>query len=107
MGLTGSKEATSRHNSSFRSGSSSWSDHQSPYGQSQYGQESQSFAPQQSHWPQQHYPPSHEYGTQDYGGGQAPDNGKKLDRRYSRIADDYISLEQVSSLSMIFFCFSW
>lgn len=94
--------ANSREEPSVQPVSSSWSGAyaqppytQSPYAQeayapSPYGQESQSYVPQQSYSSPQYYPP------ENYHGGAAPaDNGRKFDRRYSRIADNYQSLEEV------------
>lgn len=63
---------------------------QEAYAQSPYGQESQSYVPPQSYSAPQYYPPP----ESNYGGAAA-DNGKKFDRRYSRIADNYKSLEEV------------
>jgi E3 ubiquitin-protein ligase RGLG len=90
MGGRSSKEASWRQTSFPRSNSSSPSGYQPPY-----GQESFNYAPQPSYSSPQDYPSSQEYVSQDYGGGQAPDNRAKLERRYSRIADNYNSLEQV------------
>ncbi|KAJ7974684.1 E3 ubiquitin-protein ligase RGLG2-like [Quillaja saponaria] len=91
MGGGNSKEESSRQTSSLRSSSSSWS----AYPQPPYGQETQSHAPQQSHYSQQYYAGA---GSQAYGGQNEmhADGRKKLDRRYSRIADNYHSLEQVT-----------
>lgn len=105
MGGRSSKEDGSfRQNSS--SSSSSWSGYphvQPPYAAPQqsypppqysyppqnYGQESQGYAPQQQSYPSSQYssPP-----PPDYGGK------RKLDRRYSRIADSYNSLEEVNDV---------
>ena len=66
-------------------------------------QHSSNFFPryQQPHFPQSqdngsvgHYG----YSPQSYGGGRAPEQGKSLDRKYSRIGDDYKSLKQVTFL---------
>ncbi|KAI3407335.1 RING-type domain-containing protein [Psidium guajava] len=43
--------------------------------------------------PQMAYPPPQEYG---YGGGQARNNRRRLDKRYSSIADSYNSLDEVT-----------
>ncbi|XVF14005.1 hypothetical protein REPUB_Repub09cG0019300 [Reevesia pubescens] len=107
MGSSSSKEGSWRQNSSFRSSSSSWD---SLYGhpQASYGQESQSYAPQHSYasassqyYPPsqqepQYYPPSQQEPqyyppSQDRGGDK-----KMLQRRYSIIADNYNSLDQVT-----------
>ncbi|XVF16313.1 hypothetical protein REPUB_Repub10bG0020600 [Reevesia pubescens] len=115
MGLSSSKEGSWRRNSSFRSNSSSWDSRQG-YPQSSYGQESQSHAPQHSYASPQYYPPSQQEPqyyppsqqepqyyppsqqepryyppTQDLGSDK-----RTLDRRYSRIADNYKSLNQVT-----------
>ncbi|KAK0590025.1 hypothetical protein LWI29_021791 [Acer saccharum] len=95
MGGRSSKESVNwRQGSQLRSTSSGLSSYPG-YTQPQYGQESQSYAPQesQSYVPQQtyssqpYYPPPEEHGVV---------NTRKLDRRYSRIADDYNSLDQVT-----------
>lgn len=98
MGAANSREEPSVPSVS----SSSWSDAyaQSPYTQTPYaqetyarppyGQQSQSYVPQQSFSSPQCYPP-----PENYHGGAAADNRKKFDRRYSRIADDYKSFEEV------------
>lgn len=61
---------------------------------------------QQPHFPQSqdngsvgHYG----YSPQSYGGGRAPEQGKSLDRKYSRIGDDYKSLDQVTFLCPLIF----
>ena len=101
MGGRSSKEGSWRQASSIRSTSSSSSTWGGEY-QPPYGQESQTYAPpQQSHSSQLSYPPSQDYVPQYYGGGaEAFDHRKTLDRRYSRIADNYNSLEQVLSQSL-------
>ena len=92
MGGRNSKEGSSTQTSSVRSNSPSWSRYQSPYGQENYN-----YAPQESesYSSPQYYPSSQEYVSQDYGRGQTSDNRAKLERRYSRIADNFNSLEQV------------
>ncbi|KAJ7970738.1 E3 ubiquitin-protein ligase RGLG2-like [Quillaja saponaria] len=90
MGGRSSKEGSWRQTSSLHSSSSSWS----AYPQPPYGQETQSYAPQPSYYSQQY-----NTGSQEYGGGQNVMHAggrKKLERRYSRIADNYNSLEQVT-----------
>ncbi|KAG7985749.1 hypothetical protein I3843_03G042700 [Carya illinoinensis] len=89
MGGGSSKGGSWRQASSLRSNSSSRSGYQFPY-------ESQSYSPQQSYSSQQYHPPSQEYGSQDYGGGQASNNSSNQESRFSRIADNYNSLEQVT-----------
>ncbi|XP_075635824.1 E3 ubiquitin-protein ligase RGLG2-like isoform X2 [Castanea sativa] len=45
---------------------------------------------------QQYYAPAQDYGSQNYGvGAEDFDHRRRLDRRYSRIADNFNSLEQV------------
>ncbi|PKI68370.1 hypothetical protein CRG98_011278, partial [Punica granatum] len=78
MGAKSSRERSFRQTSSSRS--SSEYQHPPP----SYGQ---SYPSQPSYAPQQQYP------TQQYSSG---DNRKRLERRYSRIADDYNSLEEVT-----------
>ncbi|XP_062010234.1 E3 ubiquitin-protein ligase RGLG2-like [Rosa rugosa] len=118
MGGRSSKEDGSLRQNSYgsRSSSSSWSGYppvQSPY------VESQGYAPQQSYPPSQYsYPPprqddgqetqayhppqqpSYPSSSSQYSNPpqQPPDYGgqRKLDRRYSRIADSYNSLEEVT-----------
>ncbi|KAJ4729329.1 E3 ubiquitin-protein ligase RGLG2-like protein [Melia azedarach] len=85
MGGKSSREASWRQDSSFRSTSSSWGP-QHGYSQSPYGHESQVYQSQQTYPSQQHCPSSEEYNN----------NTRRLDRRYSRITDDYKSLDQVT-----------
>ncbi|GMH15014.1 hypothetical protein Nepgr_016855 [Nepenthes gracilis] len=92
MGGTSSKE----HNweKSLRSTSSSY---YAP--QSSYVQENQYYPPQASAYApeSQQYPPPQSYvPTQSYGGYTHEPPKKKLERRFSRIADDFTSLEQVT-----------
>ncbi|KAK6930939.1 Copine, C-terminal [Dillenia turbinata] len=83
MGNKGSKGESRRQFSSF--GSSSFGRH--GYPQSSYIPQTQPY-----YTPQHHYAPaSYDYGNQT----NAPH--RKLDWRYSRIADNYTSLEQVTS----------
>lgn len=83
MGAKSSKEASPYRSTS----SSSWG--AGGYSQSSYGHETPSYVPQQSYPSQQYYTSSQEcYGNVD--------NGRRLDRRYSRIADNYNSLEEVT-----------
>lgn len=78
----GAKESKER---SFRQTSSSWSPSEYESASPSYGQ---AYPPQQPYTPQQAYPPQ-------YTSGGSSDNRKRLERRYSRIADDYKSLEEV------------
>ncbi|KAF3444546.1 hypothetical protein FNV43_RR14238 [Rhamnella rubrinervis] len=105
MGGRSSKEGSWRQSSSLRSSSSSWG---GGYAPSSYAQDSQSYSAQQSFAPPPYsYPPPQEYSypppqdysyppPQDYDGGHATYGTKRLERRYSRIADNYNSLEQVT-----------
>lgn len=102
MGGSSSKEESWRQNPSYRSDSSSWNSHFG-YPRSSYGQESQSYAPQTSYAPPQYYSQAPQYyphsqqepqyhpPSQDHGRDK-----KTLQRRYSRIADNYNSLDQVN-----------
>lgn len=97
MGGRSSKEGSWRQNSTIRSSSSSWGG----YSQSPYDQDIQSYSAQQSFSsPQYVYPPQ-----QDYDVGHAAPGGRRLDRRYSKIADNYNSLEQVKINRQYFFFF--
>ncbi|XP_022750527.1 E3 ubiquitin-protein ligase RGLG2-like isoform X1 [Durio zibethinus] len=102
LGLMG---GSSSREGSWRQNSSSWNSHYG-YPQSSYGQESPSHAPQHSYAsPQyylhsqpepQYYPPSQQEPQyhpplQDHGSAK-----KTIQRRYSRIADNYNSLDQVT-----------
>ncbi|KAF3438665.1 hypothetical protein FNV43_RR21429 [Rhamnella rubrinervis] len=84
MGSIFSKRDSPRHSSSYGSGSFSWS-------QENYPQP-----------PSPHTHPSYDYGQphfaspQSYGGVRAPASGRKLERKYSKIEDNYNSLEQVT-----------
>ncbi|XP_022741696.1 E3 ubiquitin-protein ligase RGLG2-like [Durio zibethinus] len=87
--------SNSKEDSSYHSNSSSWDSHHG-YPQSPYGQESQSYAPQHSYASPQYYPPSQQE-PQDYPSSQDHGSDKRvLQRRYSRIADNYNSLDQVT-----------
>ncbi|XP_050377813.1 E3 ubiquitin-protein ligase RGLG2-like [Argentina anserina] len=105
MGGITSKSSSSRQ-SSFSSRSSSWN-HQN-YEQAPYAQP---YAPtshdsgQQQHYAQPYAPTSHDSGqqqhyappTQSYGGGAwGSESKKKLERKYSKIDDNYNSLDQVT-----------
>ncbi|XP_043706402.1 E3 ubiquitin-protein ligase RGLG2-like isoform X2 [Telopea speciosissima] len=89
MGGKSSRESSSsRYNSSYGS-SSSFNHH--GYPQSPYTQQPPSYAPQHQYAPQPQYAPS---SPSPYGNRGNP--RKKLERKYSRIADNYNSLEQVT-----------
>lgn len=110
--------SSSSKGTSFRSASSSSWSNPGGYSQSDYGQDYQnypaehpypSYAPTPPPPQYQGYappPPQNHPPSQDYG-----DNRRRLDRRYSRIADDYRSLDEVLLLKIskqVFFsCFSW
>ncbi|EOA20583.1 hypothetical protein CARUB_v10000894mg [Capsella rubella] len=108
MGTGNSKE--NWRQSSFRSASassasaspssSSWASQQS---YPQYGADSYNYPPQPSYAPsppEYTQPPSPLYNTQPYSAppsqSYGSDNKKRLERKYSRISDDYSSLEQVT-----------
>ncbi|XP_028772442.1 E3 ubiquitin-protein ligase RGLG2-like [Neltuma alba] len=94
MGGKSSKEEGWERGSSYRStSSSSWSS----YPQSSYDG-SQPYEPQQSYSTQQYYiPPPQNYGHEPYATGRvAGDNRNKFERMYSRIADNYNSVEEVT-----------
>ncbi|KAJ4961010.1 hypothetical protein NE237_020920 [Protea cynaroides] len=94
MGGKSSKDESWRQTSSFGS-SSSYNDH--GYPQSPYAQQTPTYASQQQYAPQHPYAPQQQYAPppSTYGSG-GPDRRNKLERRYSRIADNYNSLEQVT-----------
>ncbi|KAL5544043.1 hypothetical protein UlMin_007827 [Ulmus minor] len=83
MGGIISKKESPRHHSF---GSSSSFNYQNNYQQPPYPQ------PGQNYWEQQHYVPP----PQNYGGFRAPESKKRLDRKYSKIDDDYLTLDQVT-----------
>ncbi|XVF16310.1 hypothetical protein REPUB_Repub10bG0020300 [Reevesia pubescens] len=101
MGLSSSKEDNWRERENDVSG---W-DSNHEYPQSSYSQESQSYAPQRSYASPHYYPPSQKE-PQYYQPSQkepryyqsSQDRGsdkRMLDRKYSRIADNYNSFDQV------------
>nr|KJB33860.1 hypothetical protein B456_006G034900 [Gossypium raimondii] len=93
MGGSSSKDVNWRQNSSYRTSSASWDSHT---GNPQYGQESPSYISQYSSASPQYYPPSQPE-PQYYPPPQNRGSDKRtLDRRYSRIADNYNSLDQVT-----------
>ncbi|KAK2969753.1 hypothetical protein RJ640_028033 [Escallonia rubra] len=91
MGGRSSREGSWRQSPSFSS-SSAWNQYDNP--QTSYPQETEEshrYAQPYPAYPPQHYPPEpHNYG------GRINEPQRKLDRRYSRIADDYRSLEEVT-----------
>ncbi|KAI8017865.1 E3 ubiquitin-protein ligase RGLG2 [Camellia lanceoleosa] len=91
MGGRNSRDGSWHQSSPVRPSSSSTGPYE--YNQPSYPQESQSCAPQMAYPaypPQQYYAPPQNYG------GRPQEPQRKLDRRYSRIADNYNSLEQVT-----------
>lgn len=82
MGGVTSKRSATAQSSSVGSNSHSW-DHQR-YAQPSYAPSSRDYVPQQ------HYAPP----LQSYG-GRAPESNRRLERKYSKIDDNYNSLEQV------------
>ncbi|KAK6250167.1 hypothetical protein SCA6_004172 [Theobroma cacao] len=102
MGGVTSKRSATAQSSSVGSNSHSW-DHQR-YAQPSYAPSSRdyswdhqryaqpSYAPSSRDYvPQQHYAPP----LQSYG-GRAPESNRRLERKYSKIDDNYNSLEQVT-----------
>ncbi|KAI3981727.1 hypothetical protein MKX01_027712, partial [Papaver californicum] len=85
MGGKSSKSVSRR--SSYGSSDSSWDPQQSPYNNQGYSPQQQNYAPAQSYAP----PP-----PQSNGGVQDGRPQKRFDRMYSRIADNYNSLEEVT-----------
>lgn len=120
MGATLTREDSwgERENSLYRSSSSVWDNN---YGYSQYSSNYEnvnhpripsyappppsipSYATTPSSVPSYASPPPVSqqpyYAPQEFAGVQGRDNRKKFDRRYSRIADNYNSLEEVRRMS--------
>ncbi|KAL2335250.1 hypothetical protein Fmac_016463 [Flemingia macrophylla] len=108
MGGNNSKEDSWRQNSSGRSApsSSSWSAYPDPH--SGYGHGGYAYEPQQPYPTQPHYysapPPPQNYDYEPQPQPQPRDSGrvaghrneKRLDRKYSRIADNYNSIDEVT-----------
>uniref|UniRef100_A0A2N9IWE0 VWFA domain-containing protein n=1 Tax=Fagus sylvatica TaxID=28930 RepID=A0A2N9IWE0_FAGSY len=96
MGGISSKRASPRQASSIGSprqassiGSNSYSWGHQNHPQAPYA------PPSQEYWsPPQHFAPPPQ--PQTYVGGQAPDSRRRLERKYSKIDDNYITLEQVT-----------
>lgn len=87
MGGKSSKSSSGSHYSSRGSASSSaWNNYGYPPPPSPYPQASPYYTPQQHYTPS----PSFNYGS------QTPQPQRRLDRKYSRIDDNYKSLDQVS-----------
>ncbi|KAJ1391535.1 Zinc finger, RING-type [Sesbania bispinosa] len=103
MGGQSSKEDNNlRQNSYARSSSSasSWSAYPDPH--SGYGQGGYTYEQQQPSYPTQHYyappPPPQNYGYEPHASGRVArhDDNRKLERKYSRIADNYNSIDEVT-----------
>ncbi|KAJ1412731.1 Zinc finger, RING-type [Sesbania bispinosa] len=103
MGGQSSKEDNNlRQNSYARSSSSasSWSAYPDPH--SGYGQGGYTYESQQPSYPTQHYyappPPPQNYGYEPHASGRVArhDDNRKLERKYSRIADNYNSIDEVT-----------
>ncbi|KAI8533571.1 hypothetical protein RHMOL_Rhmol10G0020800 [Rhododendron molle] len=94
IALMGAKYSREGQSAASRGTSSAWDDYVNP--QPPYPQESTSYdPPPQTAYPayappQQYYPPPQTHG------GRSQQPQRKLDRRYSRIADNYRSLEEVT-----------
>lgn len=95
MGGGSSKEGSWRQSSSLRSASSSFSGWSGYPPEPQYRQEAPSYTPQ-SYSSQPYY--IHDPSPQDCSHSQATESKKRLDRKYSRITDNYHSLEEVSNV---------
>lgn len=89
MGGSSSKRVNSRQRSSSRSGSTPWY----PQYQSPYLPQNQDHGAPQGH--EGHHHPSQSYGS---AGGYAPEQRKRSDKKYTRIDDNYKSLDQVAFL---------
>ncbi|XP_030518656.2 E3 ubiquitin-protein ligase RGLG2-like [Rhodamnia argentea] len=85
MGSLLSKRGSTRQPSPFASSSRSWSNQSYPY--PAYPQPGQDYAPYPKYEPP---PPPSSYG------GNASHSKRKLERKFSKINDDYTSLEQVT-----------
>ncbi|XP_038718274.1 E3 ubiquitin-protein ligase RGLG2-like [Tripterygium wilfordii] len=97
MGGGSSKEKSWRQTSSIRSSSSSRDYSQAPYASQQFYPSSQDYASQQPYPSQQYYPSSQDYAPQQYPPPQDYGaNKRRLERKYSKIADSYNSLEEVT-----------
>lgn len=109
MGGQSSKEDNNlRQNSSLRSSASrsSWSPYPDPH--SGYGQGGYSYDPQQPpSYPTQDYyappPPPQNYGYEPHASGRVTgrDDKRRLERKYSRIADNYNSIDEVRVQEML------
>ncbi|MBA0718392.1 hypothetical protein Golax_006143 [Gossypium laxum] len=83
MGGIISKRSTTSQSSSVASNSYSWDSHR--YAQPSYAPSSQDYGPEQ-----RYAPPYHSYGS------YAPESKRRLERKFSKIDDNYNSLEQVT-----------
>lgn len=93
MGNKSSKGFSRRRSSSFASTAASYQG----YPQSPYPQQNQYYPTQPYYTPQHHFasPPTNNHSS------PAPRTEKKLERKYSRIADNYHTLEQVKTLRTV------
>ncbi|XVF11651.1 hypothetical protein REPUB_Repub08aG0045500 [Reevesia pubescens] len=91
MGSLISKRSTTAQSSSAASNSYPWDPHRYP--QPSYAPSGRDYVPQQHYAPppQSYYAPP----PQSYG-GHAPESKRRLERKYSKIDDNYNSLEQVT-----------
>uniref|UniRef100_A0A7N0TR92 RING-type domain-containing protein n=1 Tax=Kalanchoe fedtschenkoi TaxID=63787 RepID=A0A7N0TR92_KALFE len=100
MGGSGSKEESYSPSQPYSSQtSSSWDQYGGGYSDPQPRQAQSNYPPYYQAPPPQYYPqqPVPQYApSQSFSSAVPPSNNKKLDRRYSRIADSYSSLEQVT-----------
>ncbi|KAL4599880.1 hypothetical protein ACB092_11G159300 [Castanea dentata] len=91
-----SKAGSWRQTSSIHSTASSSNTWGGLY-QSPFDQESQNYVPPQQSYTQQYYALAQDYGSQNYGvSAKDFDHRRRLDMRYSRIADNFNSLKQVT-----------
>lgn len=105
MGGQSSKEENLRQDSSLRSSSSasSWNSYPDPhlgYGQGGYPytyESQQPSYPTHPYYDAQPPPPPQNYGYEPQTSGRVPrhDDRRKLERKYSRIADNYNSIDEV------------
>lgn len=90
MGASSSKQGSSFRSTSTASNYNQY-DSQPGYGQPYYAPESRHYPTQQPYSPQHAYPPaSSSYGVETH------ERKKRLDRKYSRITDDFTSIDQVT-----------
>ncbi|TXG56171.1 hypothetical protein EZV62_017484 [Acer yangbiense] len=93
MGIKSSKESSGRHYTSRGSASSSsWDNNYGYPPQTPYHPPSQP-SPYNNYTPQHHYAPSPSFNY----GSQTPQPQRRLDRKYSKIDDNYKTLDQVTA----------